>query len=818
MGQVFRAIDTRLDRAVAIKVLSPNRWTDVEFRSRFQREARAISSLSHPNLCALYDVGEIDGAPFLVMELLEGETLRERLGHDTLAPRTAVAWAAQIANGLAAAHEKGLVHRDLKPENVFVTRERLLKILDFGLAKAATPAEGVNTEPGVLMGTTRYMSPEQIRGEPLDPRSDIFSLGIVLYEMLSGHPPFEARSQVETMNAILHDDPADLDGVPETIDTIVRRCLEKEPSSRFSSARDLSYALDAAARTSASTKAPIKRTTAPIRRSWVRLALMTAILAALIVIAIMTRGHRDTHEPPRLRPLTYSGRDNSPAASPDGKLIAFVSTRDDRSRIWLKQLADGTEVAITSGPEDSAPRFTHDGSSILFSRVEHGVSAIHRVAVVGGEPRKLIDNAYEGNDSPDGHRIAFIRQRVAKDRLSTLCVATIDGADVRELAASGVEEYASPRWSPDGRSIAVTRHPHGTLQDSVLIFDVESGERRVLAREAAHGLISGVAWTADGDAVVYAEREALSRAAAIIRHETSGDARVLFRNAHGSSDTIDIVAPGRIVLSEDVTRQNLQEVAMVGGAPRWLSRGMSTDRQPVYARDGRGVIFTSDRGGNVDLWDLDLGTGSLRRLTDHAAIDWDPHASGNQLFWSSNRGGHFEIWTASIDGANPRQLTHDGVDAENPTLPAAGDWVYYDSSNPRHDGLWRVPRAGGEAKLVVAGETIHPFVSADGAFVVYQRPEGGGTSAIDVVRVADGKVFTLAAQLGVVVSLRAHWIGTTHTIAFRTREGIVAQSFVPGVDTTSSRRQLVGVDAETFAISPDGTRAIVSVVDESSAL
>ncbi|HWW61355.1 MAG TPA: protein kinase, partial [Thermoanaerobaculia bacterium] len=705
-----------------------------------------------------------------------------------------------------------------KPENVFVTRERLLKILDFGLAKAATPAEGVNTEPGVLMGTARYMSPEQIRGEPLDARSDIFALGIVLYEMLGGHPPFEARSQVETMNAILHDDPADLDGVPETIDAIVRRCLEKEPASRFSSARDLSYALDAAARTSASTKAPVKRTTAPIRRPWARITIMTAILAALIIAAMLTRGHfdRDAPEPPRLSPLTYSGRDNSPAASPDGKLVAFVSTRDDRARIWLKQLADGTEVAITTGPDDGSPRFTHDGAAILFTRVERGVSAIHRVAVVGGEPRKLIDDAFDGDASPDGRRIAFIRSR--HDRASRVCIATIDGGDVRELVASSGDDYRAPRWSPDGRSLAVTRHPRRTLGSSVLIFDLESGEHRELTREDAHGTISGVAWTDDGDAVIYAEREALTRAAAVIRHQTSGASRVLLRNPHGAADTIDLIAPGRIVLSEDVTRQNLEEIALAGNAPpRWLSRGMSADRQPAYARDGRSVIFTSDRGGNVDLWELDLGTGSLRRLTDHAAIDWDPHANGDQLFWSSNRGGHYEVWTASIDGANPRQLTKDGVDAENPTLPASGDWVYYDSSNPRHDGLFRMPRAGGEAKLVVAGETIHPIVSADGAFVVYQRPEAEGTSSIDVVRVADGKVFNLAARIGGIVALRAHWIGTTHTIAFRTREGIVAQDFVPGVETASSRRQLTA-DAETFVISPDGTRAILSFVDEGSAL
>jgi Tol biopolymer transport system component len=304
---------------------------------------------------------------------------------------------------------------------------------------------------------------------------------------------------------------------------------------------------------------------------------------------------------------------------------------------------------------------------------------------------------------------------------------------------------------------------------------------------------------------------------------------VLLRNPHSAADTVDIIGPGRIVLSEDLTRQNLQEVTFDGShAPRWLSRGMSLDRQPAYSRRGSSVIFASDRGGNLDIWELMLDSGSSNRITDHDGIDWDPHptADGRSLLWSSNRGSHFEVWTASFDGANPQQVTQDGVDAENPSTPASGEWIFYDSSNPKKDGLWRVPRAGGPATLIVAAETIHPEVSADGKYVAYHHPEAGGSSAIDVVRVADGKVFTIATGI-TVTSLRTRWIGTTHTIAFRApdAEGTIAlfaQDFREGVDTTSTRRQLTrgNPDAvpETYAISPDGTRAIVAVVDEASGL
>ncbi len=842
MGHVFRATDTRLDRAVAIKVLPEHRWSDPQLRLRFEREARALSSVSHPNLCALYDVGELEqGAPYLVMELLKGETLRDRLDAGTLPIRKALAFASQIAAGLAAAHAQGVIHRDLKPENIFITKGDLLKILDFGLATRATGATTqLMTEPGMVMGTAYYMSPEQIRGTTLDTRADIFSLGVVLFEMLTGEVPFAHRSPVETMNAVLTEEAPDL--LPESVDALVRRCLEKDPEQRFSTARDLMFALDAAAKSvpATATPTPARRSLPPASAAApkrTRLVVLALILASILAAAVLSRGsfERDEPEPPRLRTLTSSGRDSAPAASPDGRLIAFISTRDGRPRVWLKQLADGTEAALTAGPNDSSPRFSPDGSVLLFTRVENLASAIYRIPILGGEPRKLVDNAFDGDWSPDAQQIAFIRNRAANQRLSTLCLASVNGGAVREIYATVDDELEAPRWSPDGKWIAVTSNPRGTKPGAIMLIDPSSRETRLLSRANPHGLLSGAAWANRGKSLVYVEMDTLAAglprvrgASAVILHDISSDrARVLLRNPHSAADTIDVAGEGRLVFSEDVTRQSLQEVRLDGSAGRWLSRGMSVDRQPAYARGGRSVVFASDRGGNVDLWELMLDSGSVRRLTDHAAVDWDPRPSpdGTSLLWSSNRGGHFEIWTSAIDGSNPQQVTRDGVDAENPTLPAASDWIFYDSSNPKSEGLWRIPRRGGEAQLVVAAETIHPEVSADGAFVVYQRPEAGGTSALDVVRVSDRKVFVLASGFTGVTTLRPHWIGATHTIAFRALApnggvALFAQEFKPGEDTSATRRQLTSPEsdsvAETFTISPDGTHAILSVIEEAS--
>jgi serine/threonine protein kinase/Tol biopolymer transport system component len=853
---VFRATDTRLDRAVAIKVLPEHRWADAQLRHRFEREARALSSLSHPNLCSLYDIGELAQSggtiPYLVMELLEGETLRDRL-EGRISTRKALLWAAQIAHGLAAAHQKGVIHRDLKPENVFITEGELLKILDFGLATTQETSTGsatlVRTQPGMVMGTAHYMSPEQVRGAILDARSDIFSLGIVLYEMLTGEVPFHARSPVETMNAILVDEPPDLEGVPDVVEELVWRCLEKDPARRFSSARDLAFALESAAKSvTSATPVPARRRSSappavkPPTRTPTRAIVLGLMAVSIAAAAVLSRGTFDTPEPepPRLRTLTYSGRDRAPAASPDGRLIAFVSARDGNRRIWLKQLADGTEAAITSGPDDTSPRFAPDGAVLLFTRTERGASAIHRVPVVGGEPRKLIDNAFDGDWSPDGKQIAFIRNRGGRnDRVSTLCIASTNGGAIREIASSSVEELVAPRWSPDGTSIVITRGPRSTSAGSLLVIDLVSGDKKVLTRKNPHGLLSGAAWVAGGSALVYAELDALAstglpgrgRGSAIVLHEVdSGRARVLLRNPHSSSDTVDVVGAGRLIFSEDFTRQSLREVRLDGGgAQRWLSRGMSVDRQPSYARGGKSIVFTSDRAGSLDIWELMLDSGSLRRITDHEGIDWDPFpsADGQALFWSSDRSGHFEIWSSSLEGANPQQATQDGVDAENPSLPLAGDWVFYDSSNPKRDALWRTPRDGGNPVVVVDGETSHPEVSADGTLAVYARPETGGSLAIDVVRVADGQVFPFASGFIGLAAVRARWIGATHTIAFRARDAsgnvaLFAQDFRAGVDTTATRRQLTPGDPdatpETFAISPDGKRAVLAIVDEASGL
>ena len=364
MGEVYRARDTRLARDVAIKVLPARLLENAEARTRFEREAKAVAALSHPNSLAIHDFGEHEGAAYAVTELLEGETLAERLQAGPLPVRRALELAGQMADGLAAAHEKGIIHRDLKPANLFLTTDGRLKILDFGLARVGlaendrtqTIALGESTEPGTVLGTVHYMSPEQVRAGVVDHRSDIFSFGIVFYEMLTGKRPFQADSAVETMNAILREEPPDSSGVntgvPLGVDRILRRCLEKKPEMRFQSARDLAFALgntgDSSSRSLppgelAGVARPTAGAAARLRQAFMGLALLIAGGALGAFMAGRLRPAA-VIQPVKITRLTHSGHDWNPSASPDGRMLAFTSRRDGRTRIWLRQMKGGMEV------------------------------------------------------------------------------------------------------------------------------------------------------------------------------------------------------------------------------------------------------------------------------------------------------------------------------------------------------------------------------------------------------------------------------------------------------------------------------------------
>ncbi|MGZ4822784.1 MAG: protein kinase domain-containing protein, partial [Terriglobales bacterium] len=447
MGEVYRTRDPRLSREVAVKVLPTSFYRDAERLRRFEQEARAAGSLNHPNILAVYDVGAHDGAPYLVTELLDGVSLREHLRNGALPARKAVDYAIQIAHGMAAAHEKGIVHRDLKPDNVFVCRDGRVKILDFGLAKlteaeshegtATTMKAGSQTETGVVLGTVGYMSPEQVRGQKADRRSDIFSFGTMFYEMLSGQRAFQKNTPADTASAILKEDPPDMlatgRNIPASLDRIVRHCLEKNQEERFQSASDLAFHLES---TSSSDSGTVPLAALKEKRNVRPLWWMMACLSIAIVAGGAWWYHGRSPSGPRvvkfLRLTDFAGLEDSPAISPDGKSVAFVSDSTGSRQIWIRLLAGGPPLQITHNAGDHLePRWSQDSAAIIYYTPPPEGDAqgtLWEVAALGGPPRRLVSCMSGADVSHDGKRLAFFR---LNGQNMELVVSDRDGSNER---------------------------------------------------------------------------------------------------------------------------------------------------------------------------------------------------------------------------------------------------------------------------------------------------------------------------------------------------------------------------------------------------
>ena len=732
MGEVYRARDERLKRDVAIKVLPATYSQDADRLRRFEQEAQAAGALNHPNITAVHDFGSHDGAPYIVTELLEGETLRARLAGGPIAVRKATEYAVQMAKGLAAAHEKGIIHRDLKPENLFLTNDGRVKILDFGLAKltqteaASGPQTNLptesGTEPGVVMGTLGYMSPEQVKGKPADQRSDIFAFGAILYEMLSGQRAFHRDSAAETMSAILREEPPDLSATNKSVqpglERIVRHCLEKNPEERFYSTRDVAFDLEALSSLSAPQLSAATGAQARSRRAVpVAAALLGIVLAA--AGGYWLRARQAPAKPPTFHQLTFRrGTAWNARFGADGKSVLYSAGWD----------GEKTELFLGSADSPEAKPFGLDADVLAVSPSGELAVALHAVfsgaftrsgtlarvaATGGGAPRQILEGVEFADFAPDGKELAIVRVADGKYRLEY---------PIGKLLYETTGWIGEIRFSPRGERIAFADHPvPGDDGGIVSTIDLAGKKTELVAQDFAS--IKGVAWSPDGREIWFTAAEVGGNRAVRAVSATGGKDRILYRGT-GTLTLNDVARDGRVLLAHDNNRVGViarppgetadRDLSWFdwslmadltpdgrlivfsetgeGGGPGYSVYVRGTDGSPAVrlgegsglaiAPDGKKVLAQMHPTGDRQLVQYPTGPGtpksySLGPLRSFRAA-WLPD-SRRFLLQAAEQGHRSRIYLVDSEGGSPKPLTEEGfslvtdIDAERFVARRTGD-------------------------------------------------------------------------------------------------------------------------------------------------
>ena len=768
MGEVWRARDTRLNREVAIKVLPADFANDADRLQRFEQEAHATSALNHPNILTVHDFGlasaELGGAPYLVAELLDGEELRAELERGALAPRKAIEYARQIADGLAAAHAKGIVHRDLKPENLFVTADGRVKILDFGLAKLR-PQPAMNagsevatqkkiTDPGTVMGTVGYMSPEQVRGQDVDHRSDIFSFGIILHEMLSGQRTFTGDSLVEVMNAILKEEPPELSEtnakISPQLEKLVRRCLEKKPERRFQTASDLGFALESLTTLSSSGKhrteaAPILETTSK-RRGWRdRIWMIAAGVLALALLALSVAYFRRPALEAETVWLSVNPPDKaesftSPAISPDGRTLAFVATVEGKTQIWVRSLSASASRPLAGVENASWLFWSPDNQFIGF----FAAGKPQKIAISGGTPvplaeiqtTSLLQTIPGGTWNRDGV-ILFGSpnkgiQRVSANGGPVSSVTTID-------SSRGEVGHGYPFFLPNGRQFLFHIQHNDPNKQGIYLTSLEGGEAKQLITTEVRSVWAGENPATPGAGyLVFIQQGALmAQSFDFGRNQLSGELVRLVEQVQTGRRGFNgqfSLAGNVLVAMEGTTREQLtwvdrtgKKVGTVGPVGAYSGRDLSPDGQRLA------VTRYDPKLGTSDIWLFDLVRGTETRFTVDPANDnaprWSP--DGSRIVFSSTRKGMPGLYLKDANGAGQEELLFESA---NPKVSLQwtpdGRFILYREQDPQTGlDLWMLPLEGERkpypwVKTQFSESTVDG-VSPDGKWMAYSSDESG---------------------------------------------------------------------------------------------
>jgi serine/threonine protein kinase/WD40 repeat protein len=830
MGVVYKARDTHLDRFVALKVLPAEKVSDPERRRRFEQEAKSASALNHPNIVTIHDIAEADGVSYIVMEYVAGRTLADVIPRRGLSLGSALAYAIPAADALAAAHAAGIVHRDFKPANVMVGDDGRVKVLDFGLAKLVEADEGDSddaltlataehkTAKGLLVGTMGYMSPEQAEGKRLDARSDVFSFGAVLYEMVTGQRAFRGDSGASTLAAILRSEPRPASDVvpdlPREVERIIARCLRKDPARRFQHMDDLKVALQELKEESDSgTLSAVVPRTARSHRPWVLGGLALAALVALGVLSLR-RGERSSVEQaaePALVPVPLTadpGFEQGPSFSPDGNQVAFFASLDGQPSpdIYVKLIGGGPPLRLTSDSSPAImPAWSPDGLRIAYVAPNPDGVSLMLIPALGGAPQRLAEievptGGYRGQLIPLGPAVAWLSNRrlvtYGSEEADELALFSldIDTGDRRRLTNPSPDADLHPAVSPDGRSLAFVRTGNvGATNLYVLSLSANGepdGEPRLMPIDSA--AVAGPAWTAEGRDLIcsvgaeYMANRRLWRVpvaaegrAAPLPFGEEGVTPAVARTGHR------LVYESRPEVESDIFRVDLQEGE--NATPEPFITSTRQENLPAWSPDGSRITFGSTRSGADEVWMCDHDGSHPRQLTSMGTVAgaarWFP--DGKTIAFDGRREGQSDVFLIDAAGGVPEQITTSPADDRVPSISADGRWISFASNRTGRYEIWRMPAEGGEAVQVTRGGGDLPAESPSGDLIYFQReqddgrlhlwgvPVGGGEENRvlgpvewgDYVVVEDGLYFVGPRDDGLEIQFRDAATGKTRVLA-----------------------------------------------------
>jgi serine/threonine protein kinase/Tol biopolymer transport system component len=836
MGVVFRGLDTKLQRPVAIKFL-PDDLADANARRRFQREAQMASSLNHPHILTVYDAGEIEGKQYLVTEFIDGGTLSDWGKQDKRTWRQVVELLIGVADGLAAAHGANILHRDIKPANILVTKSGYAKLADFGLAKLEEDKEidqtrtviESRTQPGIVVGTIPYMSPEQASGQKVDARGDIFSFGVVLYEMLAGRRPFLGQTNLEILQKVIHETPPPLDeGIPAKVQGVVEKAMEKDPAERYQSMRELTVDLKRLARLKFQEQTAVPLVSGQARRRgrrwWIAGAAAAAVISAVVWMQRPRRGAIDNPlaNAQFTRFTDFPGSETDAAISRDGKFVAFRSDRDGPVDTFVSQVGSGRFLNLTHGGQSTVlvrnEGFTPDGSEVWLSGAVNGVR-LRLVPLTGGTARAfLTEHAMNLAWSPDGSRIVFHDW----DEGDPTFVADRTGANAQLIfkGGAGVHNHF-PTWSPDGQWIYFvsglwdTREmdlwrirPSGGTPERLtqLNSDVRSvaplDNRTVLYVSSDQNGAGPWLWALD------TERKVSQRITAGLEVyssvDASADGRRLVASVSNPTANLWTITLGDHPAEErDVKPLSLPTVRALG--PRF---------------GGTSLFYLSSRGGGDGLWRYDGGPtteiwkGSDGPLFEPPGVSLD----GKQVAVILRKQGKHRLYTLSSDGGDLRPIAEDIDMSSSPGWSPDGTWIVAGGTGKDGPGLFKIPLDGGEPVRLTKGVALNPVCSPDGFLIAYMGAAVGVTGPLLMVRSDGSPIDTPPIQVRV-AGARYRFVPGSEKLVYVPGSLLSPEDFwLLDLSTKKARRlsKFENYSMRTFDVTPDGKQIVFDRLKENS--